>query len=75
MTKHYFAKFEEDTILDIGNHKINSYITTYINPKHVQAVVGGEAKNGVDIYLVGREKPITVSGYIEDIIDELEDAI
>lgn len=75
MAKHCFVKFEEKASYDIDTGKLNSYISTYINPKQVQYIVGGEAKSSVDIYLIGRKEPITITGYIENIIDELEDAI
>ncbi len=74
MAKGHFVKFEEKVWHECGKDKYYDYAHKWINASHVQ-YVSSNSNEGVKIYLMGRNTPIEVFGYAEDIIKELEDAL
>lgn len=73
MAKKHFVKFEEKVWHECGKDKYYDYARKWINASHVQYV--SSSSEGIKIYLIGRNAPIEVSGYAEDIIEELEDTL
>lgn len=73
MAKKHFVKFEEKVWHECGNNKYYDYAYKWINANYVQYITS--SSEGIKIYLIGRNSPIEVFGCVEDIIEELEDAL
>ena len=73
IAKKHFVEFEEKVWHENGNHKWYDYANKWIRADAIQYITN--TCEGLKIYLAGRNSPIEVFGCVQDIIEEIEDAL